>query len=434
MILVAIFTYDQATSCPGFAALLPCTGAVLILLAGWTPNPASQALAAGPLVFIGQISYSLYLWHWPLLVFVQYRLGRLLDPAEALGLVAASIVLGFLSWRLVERPFRQRRLLANRGQLFAGAIAAMAVTTAVGLLVLAFNGVPSRLSPEVQRIYSSAERSGRFTSDACFADSDGHGATPAEIRAGRLCIIGPAKGPAPSFLLWGDSHAGAVLPALEKLAAEQGQRGYFVGRSSCVPLIDYRISSSNSGNGTRCREANLATLDLIRAAQIKTVFLVGRWPREVLDAEFGNEGIFFDPKRPYAVRNRSALVRQGLDRTLAALAATGTRAVIVQGVPEVGYDVPHALALAAMRGVRVELAPSLRTVEERQHTARMLVGEMAARHRAGVIDPLPSFCGSGRCVVEDRGTLLYADEDHLSVAGAVRLAPLFRPWIQRSAQ
>ena len=165
----------------------------------------------------------------------------------------------------------------------------------------------------MQRIYSAAERTGRFTSDACFADSDGNGATPADIRAGQLCIIGRGQGAAPSFLLWGDSHAGAIVPAFEKLAGEQGSRGYFVGRSSCVPLIDYRISSRDSGNDTRCREANRATLDLIRSARIETVFLVGRWPREVLDAEFGNEGIFFDPKRPYAVGNRSELVRQGLD-------------------------------------------------------------------------------------------------------------------------
>lgn len=428
MILVAIFTFDEATAFPGPAALLPCAGALLILLAGLTPNPASRGLAAGPFVFIGKISYSLYLWHWPLLVFAQYRLGRLLGPAEALGLVAVSIVLAFLSYRYVEQPFRTRRLLAGRKALFAGAFAAVGVTVAGSLLVMINDGVPARLSPEVQRIYSSAERTGRFTTDACFADSDGNGASPADIRAGRLCIIGSAQGAAPSFLLWGDSHAGAILPALEKLAEEQNQRGYFVGRSSCVPLIEYPISSSNSGNQQRCREANLAVLDLIRSRQIKTVFLVGRWPREVLDAELGNEGIFFDPKQTYAVRDRSAVVRRGLDRTLAALAASGTRAVVVQDVPEVGYHVPHALALAEMRGVDVELGPSLRTVEKRQRTTRSLVSEMAARHGAAVIDPLPGMCGSGRCKVQERGVLLYADEDHLSVAGAVRLAPLFRPW------
>ena len=195
------------------------------------------------------------------------------------------------------------------------AIAAMAVTAAVGLLVIGSNGAPSRLSPEVQRIYSSAERTGRFTSDACFADSDGHGATPADIRAGKLCIIGPATGPAPSFLLWGDSHAGAVLPALEKLAAEQGQRGYFVGRSSCVPLIDYRISSSNAA-WTAAREANLETLDLIRAAQIK-LFPVAAGPAKYR-LEFGNEDFFDQSGRtPFETDPPSAAGRKK-----AALAAT----------------------------------------------------------------------------------------------------------------
>jgi peptidoglycan/LPS O-acetylase OafA/YrhL len=429
MILVAVFHFDVTTPFPGFAALLPCAGALLILLAGWSSNPASRVLAAGPFVFIGKISYSLYLWHWPVLVFAQYRLGRLLGPAESAVAVTASLILAFLSWRYVEQPFRQKRLLAERRQLFAGAVAAIAVTVAAGLVVVARDGMPSRLPGEVQRIYQSAERNAHFTSDECFADAKGNGATAADIRAGRLCIIGPPKGPAPSFLLWGDSHAGAVLPALETPAKEHGLRGYFVGRSSCLPLIDYQISSAHKGNQRRCREANLATLDLIRSARIKTVFLVGRWPREVLGAEYGNEGTFFDPNRPYQIHNRSALVRHGLDRTLAALAAMGTRAIVVQDVPEIGYDVPHGLALAGMRGVEANIAPSLRTVMGREHTARELVRETAARHGAVVIDPLPSLCGPERCMVQDGDVPLYSDSDHLSTAGAARLVPLFRPWL-----
>ena len=429
MILMAVFLFDETTPFPGFAALLPCGGALLILLAGWTANSASRGLAAAPFVFIGQISYSLYLWHWPLLVFAQYRLSRLLEPSEAIGIVTASIVLAFLSWRLVEQPFRQRRVLAERRRLFAGAIAAMAITVAAGLMVVEREGMKSRVSPEVQRMYQAAERTGRFATNTCFADHKGNGPTADDIRAGRLCILGPAQGPAPSFLLWGDSHARAIIPGFETLANEHGLRGYFVARSSCLGLIDYQIASEHKGNQRRCREANLATIDLIRSARIKTVFLVGRWPREVLDAEFGNAGIFYDPKRPYTVHDRSALVGRGLDQTLAALAAIGAQAVVVQDVPEIGYNVPHALALSAMHGEKANIEPSLRTVLERQNKARLLVREAAARHGAAVVDPLPMMCGPERCKVEQGRVPLYADSDHLSPSGAVRLAPLFRPWL-----
>ena len=87
-----------------------------------------------------------------------------------------------------------------------------------------------------------------------------------------------------------------------------------------------------------------------------------------------------------------------------------------------------------MRKGGPQVAPSLRTVEERQGATRLIISEMAARHGAAVIDPLPSLCGSERCMIQDRGVLLYADEDHLSVAGALRLAPLFRPWMVAPAQ
>ncbi|MBA3668659.1 MAG: acyltransferase [Sphingomonas sp.] len=429
MILTAVLFYDESMPFPGLAALLPCGGALLVLLAGRTSNVASRSLAAEPFLFTGKISYSLYLWHWPLLVFASYRLGRLPNPAESAAIVAVSLVLAFLSWRFVEQPFRQKRLLAERERLFSGAVAATALTIGVGMFVVAHDGLPSRLSQEARHIYESAERRDRFSSDACFADADGNGPTAVDIRAGRLCIIGGDEGPRPSFLLWGDSHARAILPALKAPAKQQGLRGYLVGRSGCLPLIDYSMPSKNRGRIQRCREANLATLDLVRSARVNTVFLVGRWPRDVLDARFGNEGIFFDPNRPYKIHDRSALVEHGLDRTLEALAAIGTRVVIVQEVPEIGYDVPHSLELAAMHGVKANIASSLRTVLQRQRLARRLIRAAAARHGVAVIDPIPSLCNSRRCLVQDKDVPLYVDDDHLSRVGALRLTPLFRPWL-----
>lgn len=433
MILTAVIAYGRTTSFPGAAALLPCGGALLVILAGATPNAVSNRLSARPLVFVGLISYSLYLWHWPLLVFSQYRLGRLLRPEEAGAVVILSIILASLSWRWIELPFRRRGKVGGRRAIFAGAVAATAVTLASGQFVVSGKGLPWRLPDRVGSIYAYSERHARFHNSECFAGRRGEGPSLADIRAGRTCMFGPPGGRAPSFLLWGDSHASALSPMIEALSQRYRVRGYFVGRSSCLPLIDYRISDPSRSKQNRCSKANLAVLDLIRSGGVKTVLLVGRWPREVLGAEYGNEGIFFDPHQPYQTTDRSALVAAGLDRTLSEIRRLGAQAVVVQDVPEIGYDVPHALALAALRGVKADIAPMRSTVDARQGAARKIVRDAALHHGAKVVDPLPFFCNAERCRVEAGGVLLYADEDHVSEAGAMRLAPFFAPWLRPGA-
>ena len=108
LIGVAVFAYDEDTSFPGLSALVPCLGAALVIHGRAEDTPIGRALSWPPLVFIGLISYSLYLWHWPVIVF--QRTDAIFAPettgAVKVALVGASIGIAFLSWRFVERPFR----------------------------------------------------------------------------------------------------------------------------------------------------------------------------------------------------------------------------------------------------------------------------------------------------------------------------------------
>ena len=115
-ILVAVFFYDRDTRFPGVAALLPSIGAALLIWANSQALTSSgKLLAARPLVFIGLISYSLYLWHWPVLLFSKYWALDPIPPTQRMLLLLASFVLAWLSWRFVETPFRKRLVLTSRG-------------------------------------------------------------------------------------------------------------------------------------------------------------------------------------------------------------------------------------------------------------------------------------------------------------------------------
>ena len=144
MILVPGTLYTSGTLFPGLAALPPCVGAALIIAAGETgPSVVSRLLAWRPFVFIGLISYSLYLWHWPILVFLQTNYVSTSSSWRLkAGVFAASMVAGTLSWLLVERPFRTGQFRPGRRTLFLVTGVAVAVVAIVGVSMVASGGFP----------------------------------------------------------------------------------------------------------------------------------------------------------------------------------------------------------------------------------------------------------------------------------------------------
>ena len=109
LIAWSVFTYSSKTPFPGLSALAPCVGAALVIHTGASgPCVVAKLLSARPVVFTGLISYSLYLWHWPLIVFAKYYWIRDLTTGESLAVIAISVLASVLSWRFIEKPSVRR--------------------------------------------------------------------------------------------------------------------------------------------------------------------------------------------------------------------------------------------------------------------------------------------------------------------------------------
>ena len=425
LIGLAVFAVNSASPFPGLLALLPCGGTALVILGGGVSNPVSRMLGAPPLRFIGLISYSLYLWHWPLIVFTQYKLGHALTPTEAICVVGLSLIAAVASWKLIETPFRRHILLSQRFTLFAAGAVVMAVFCALGLSISSFNGFPARLSPDVAQIYAAKSDTAQYIKSACLTDNQQAGPSDADVRAGRLCTVGNGSATDISFAVWGDSHAAAMAPAIGKVAEKYGRKGLFIGQVGCPPLLQYLTPHARKATRDGCLERNDAAADLIKNAHIPLVFLIARWPREVLGAQYGDEGPFFDPAAPYKIEDRSAEVAAGLDKTLALLAQLHVQAVLVMDVPEPGYDVPYALARAANEHRVLDVNPPRQIVDQRQHQSIDILKAASAKYGIELVDPTSSFCNEDHCNASLDGRPLYADADHLTKTAAEALSFLF---------
>lgn len=424
-IFAAVFFYSPDTPFPGIYAALPCLSTALIiharcregLVAGLLSNPGS--------VFIGRISYSLYLWHWPAIVFARYVIGHELTTAWAFGLAIISVVLAYLSWRFIEQPSRYGKFASSLPIIFGVSGSAVVSAVAFGFVVNNLQGIPQRLPEKAYQLYEATYDASPFSSERCFADSNGKGLTLEQIRKGDLCSIGAEPKNEPYFLVWGDSHAAAIAPAIDVAARKIGVSGMFVGRGSCPPLPNAAFGPPSAIE--RCADYNSAVMSLIQQKKFAFVFMVGYWPKYVHRAELPGQGIFFDARIEPPVADWSAPVEASLKTTLTTFRRQGTQAVLVMDVPEMGYDVPEALARAATSGSSLDIAPPLEYTNKRQALARRVITNAAKSNGALVVDPMRAICDADKCHVMRNGVVLYKDGDHLSAKGAQSISEVFGP-------
>ncbi len=419
LIATSIFAFTVTTPYPGENALLPCVGTAFVLYAGSRERTAvNSALATPLLVTIGLMSYSLYLWHWPVYVIAKdYSVGAF-APWETVCLIALSFGLAFLSWRFVELPFRGRRGVLSRRALFAIAAGAIVAAVAIGEVLAHGDGFPQRYNANIRAILAEGNAE-MPRMNGCLDLS------PVTIEAGHLCAIGRTK-MRPSFLLWGDSHAWVMLPAIDAASAANGHAGLFAIRHNCAPLPGVARPDDRD-----CRSFNDAVLTRALRPDIRLVLLDARWATYTDPAPYESDDqkivLAGSGSKGETAVEMSGIFARGLTRTVQTLVAAGKKVVIVASVPEIKWPVPQTLARIALTGSHVTIEPTVAEFRARQKFAFALFDALRAKFGVEIVRPDRLLCSTATCMVERRVIPLYRDTNHLSVYGARFLAPLFAP-------
>lgn len=426
LIGVGVFGFSQSTPFPGVAALAPVAGAALIIHSGAQHQTMiARALSTLPAVFTGKISYSLYLWHWPLLAYAEYEFGAEIDWTQRLALIVIAFALSVVSYYWIEQPARRAQPRHASAVVFACGAVVMVLALALTQAILRTRGVPQRLAPEVAE-FARTTPTKLDTGGLCGFESGGKSETV------RDCPIGDLKAKDVRFVLWGDSHAGAISVDIAKGAGAQGIKGFNYGRGGCMPLFGLE----NHGRAfRRCLALPRRMDQLLKEPEIREIIIHARWglyaEGERSAGEANTQPRIFDASSKDANRTAFAKLLKG---TVERIRAAGKTVTVIGPVPELEVNLPAAMIKAKMRGRDADFSLSRAKFDERQIAVLPVLAELAKMDGVRVVYPHAILCDASKCRAEAGGRALYFDDDHLSPAGSAQLRGMIETIMKSIAQ
>lgn len=426
MLIYSVFIFDSDTVFPGMNAAIPCFGTAFLIYGnqGQHMTSAGKLLATNIMTWFGKISYSLYLWHWPAIVFTKYYFMRELTTFDQVLIFIGATLAAYLSWKYVEQPFREKKGYFKNGKRLFYILLATTTLFCVFAYLGGYKkvGYSRRLSKEV-KAYSQAYRDKNPDRSKC------HLGARESFNHIKECPIGPADSD-PKFAVWGDSFADAMMPAVKDLAEKYGKPGLFASTSACAPVLG--VNRFVNGVHLQCDIFNQHMLATVKEKRIKHVLLISAWSttgynvvdesKVVVDPSFD---LSFAPEKQQAVYRRLVY---GIDQVMQQLQAMGVQIWVVRRTPVPNFNVPSYLGRYMLFGMDPH---SLQFPKEKYLEAttpnNRLVDLFVKKYGIHSIDPSELLCNEN-CLLEMDGKSLYSDHTHLSKTGVMFVQDTLKPF------
>lgn len=387
--IVSIAIFRESMPFPGYSAAFPVLGAGAIIYVGMHgEHLIKKFFEFKPVVFIGMISYSLYLWHWPIIVFMNYVSLRELTLPEKLVIVLSTFLISCFSWKYVESPFRTKPpIIPHRAPLFALAAASIVIAVGIGGILHAREGLPQRLG-------LSTAKTAEYTKKP-YSSPELHTIT----KEGFSYLIGKTS-QMPSFLVWGDSHAHSLTPGMSIVAGQNNKTGILLAGPGIPPLID-----AGEGNfiNTESNAFNDEVINyLAKHEAIKTVFLASCWSNV-------DKNDWFQPS---------------LAKTIDKLTSMNRHVVILTDVPYLPHDLQQAHSVAYRKSIDIYKFDSLSYHDylKQNDTFFKFIGNLDRSRGVSIIDLGGRFYRDGKNILMMDDKLFYEDNNHLSESGSIYAA------------
>lgn len=369
-------------------------------------NWLTVSLSRSVLVWVGLISYSLYLWHWPIFVFLRYYLVRSsFSPVEAAMAIALTFALATLSWHYVERPFRNRSMPI--GAVMAWVSSGYIVVATISVAILAYKGFPLRFSENVSRINSAVGAEYRCNVTEYIHFGNLH-ACPMSL---------PSRNPDDAtVVLVGNSHAQMYAPLIADILRANHLNGLLVALNACLPLPDYNLSKA-------CMDSAANNLIAIEALTHSRVIIIAM--------NWEHPDPMYTPAGEAPKGTESEFLPESLDRLIQRLEQKGKTVVLVGPVTPPTWEAASVVARDLAFGHKVVepvFLPKSTFIAEQGAT----IAHYASRNDIIFIQPDRIQCMQDRCDYFRDGESLFADSSHITEAALPLFRPVFEPALEQA--
>jgi hypothetical protein len=388
LLAIPIFSLRQGPGFPGVNALLPCIGATVFIWSGiGVPTQARSRFSfLNVIKFFGQISYSLYLWHWPLFTFARFSKSSLvLDPFDKVALFALTVAISYLSWRFVEQPFRRGSLAPTRRAAFriAGISTAVLLAASVAGIIASQNPSETERSASQLEAYNSYNYQPLFRSGSCFTQSW------STFDEKCLALVAGKT----NLLLWGDSYAAQYFHGLAKVADPQTVNILQATQAACMPTF-----AAASQGVASCRDF---------AARMDAFFKDSKPDQVIISADW----------LEYARGPRFDGMIADLKQTIEQLQGRGIRVVLLGPPVQFRGRLPAMLMRAQLRQIELRtddfVLPDIFALDARMRTA------LPSREKFSYVSVVSAICPARQCPLTIGEDIPLAwDHAHLTAEGS----------------
>ncbi|MBF0358058.1 MAG: acyltransferase [Magnetococcales bacterium] len=405
-----IFFGEKEIQHPSFYTLIPVLGVMIIIWFAKPGDPVSNLLASPALVFVGLLSYSLYLWHVPLLAFI--RLSNLGELPEGVyyWFFPLLLLLSLISWRFIESPCRNQQRVPTRLFIFSMS----GVWTLIILFAFAFwfndgfierQGYPDSL----RHSFLNSWGYGKCIESEIFPPSKNN----------YYCEVSSQRKKKVDFILTGDSHAIVSIPAFSSFAEQNGLRGIAATHTTCPPFLGINALNNKNYQANDCSILSDQVYSQVKKYRIPVVFMAASWiyyTNYVPIAEVESDEKHLDKEAYFAIMAR------GLARTVKKYGEIGSQVIIIGPVPHQRF-LPQEIYKAVYRLPKIlreeklnQLSSSVTAYYEQQNEfLKIFTNESSPNFH--YLDISKYYCNGERCPVGTLETSYYGDSDHLTIAG-----------------
>jgi peptidoglycan/LPS O-acetylase OafA/YrhL len=401
LIALSISVLSKDTAFPGYSALFPCVGAFLIIYAGENgPSLVTTILSSRPLVFIGVISYSLYLWHWPIVVFAKYLIVGEWGASESTIVILLSLAIAIISYEFIESPFRRGNSHSTRWRVFTIGLGSSAVSAALGLTILLGQGVPGRFDDSTtQRISQNMDRKSDYQ-EVCSNWKRGIRSLDDIV----FCNIGEKS--SKKIMFWGDSHVQQLYPLVWRISHGGGFQGHgivFAIAQGCTPSEHFNRPDPDF----HCDSFTHFAMMRAEEEDVDMVFIgFSESPARILCPSV--DGVCTGKMPQEEIRQR---VLQELSEHIQKLKMLGKRVIVSLPFPLYDKSIPDLQISNAIlqRFGLAEVATDIALPSTRYQMV-----SLAESVGAEIFDPRKTLCPNHACITEVNGVSIYKDDSHIA--------------------